>query len=228
MLAIGKRYQEVLEKSLCRLGTEILWLPDNPNVDIRLAGHADLSLYAQSYTIVAAKGVYSYIVNCLTSPGVSTLEAWEQGDTYPHDAGLCVCSTGKYDIFNPKTIDPNVRKTLNGVPVHVNQGYTKCSVCVVSPDGIITSDSAIASKALAAGMDVLRITPGHIHLDGFDYGFIGGAAFLLNADTLAFTGSLAAHPDESAILAFLKKNDVKPIFLTDIPIFDIGGAISIP
>lgn len=228
MHAIGERYRTLLEKPLKNLGINVLWLPNNPDVDPRLAGHADLSLYTKNDTIIAAHGTYPYIVNSLTKTNLSVLPAREQRKLYPHDAGLCVCSTGKYDIYNPRTIDPCVLEVLDGIPIHVNQGYSKCSVCVVSPDGIITSDPAIASKAMAAGMDVLHITPGHILLDGFDYGFIGGASFSLDEETLAFTGTLASHPDESAILAFLKKNGVKPIFLTNIPIFDIGGAISLP
>ena len=77
-------------------------------------------------------------------------------------------------------------------------------------------------------MDVLRIRPGYIELIGYDYGFIGGAAFLINDHTLAFTGALDRHPDKDRILDFLAQHGVQPVFLTEVPIFDIGGAVALP
>ncbi|MCD8117342.1 MAG: hypothetical protein LUE21_09570 [Oscillospiraceae bacterium] len=74
-------------------------------------------------------------------------------------------------------------------------------------------------------MDVLEITPGYIELSGYQYGFIGGASFRLDAHTIAFTGTLDRHPDKMRILSFLAKHSVKPVFLTDRPLFDVGGAV---
>lgn len=225
---IGLRYRERLFEPLNRLGAEVIWMPDNPDVDPRLAGHADLSAFSAENTVVAAKGLYPNIVNRLTF-GVDILEAEKtQESLYPNDALLCACYTGKYLICNPKTIDSSILKCVRGELIPVNQGYTKCSVCVVAKDAIITSDCAIASKGRQAGMDVLLVEPGHIKLDGFNYGFIGGATFLINEKLLAFTGILTAHPDKDRILTFLKKHHLEPVFLTDDPIFDIGGAVALP
>ena len=225
---IGFRYLERLYKPLNRLGVEVIWMPDNPDVDPRLAGHADLSVFSAENTVIAAKGLHPYIVKYLTC-GADILEAEKKQESlYPNDALLCACYTGKYLIYNPKTVDSSILKNLHSELIPVNQGYTKCSVCVVAKDAIITSDRAIASKALQVGMDVLLIEPGHIKLDGFDYGFIGGATFLINEKMLAFTGTLTAHPDKNRILAFLKTHHLEPVFLTDDPIFDIGGAVALP
>ena len=43
-IVIGEKYSELLAKPLEKLGIEVLFVPDNPRVDKRLAGHADLSL----------------------------------------------------------------------------------------------------------------------------------------------------------------------------------------
>ena len=77
-------------------------------------------------------------------------------------------------------------------------------------------------------MDVLQIRPGHIALEGYDYGFIGGASFLLDSNTLAFTGHLDVHPDRDRILDFLRQHGVSAVFLTESPVFDIGGAVRLP
>lgn len=233
-LILGERYRDMLENGLRDLGQSVFWLPDNPDVDPRLAGHADLSLFRpDSRSIVTAEGMYNELVNILTDIGHNNNNVYAlhkgiaQGKCYPADAGLCVCATGKYTIYNPKTIDPVAREYLSGTLIEVTQGYTKCSVSVVSDDAIITADDVIASRAAGAGMDVLKIAPGNILLKGFDHGFIGGATFLLKEDTLAFTGTLEKHPDKDQIMKFLQKHGVKPVFLTDEPIFDIGGAISV-
>lgn len=227
-LAIGERYRNSLEKELRELNARILWLPDNPDVDKRLAGHADLSVFSESNIIIAENSAYNCIVNSLTCNAVIIESSRKQGPVYPADAALCACSTGKYILYNPKTVDPLIPEHTNLIQIPVNQGYTNCSVCVVSSDAIITADDVIASRADLVGMDVLKIQPGHIKLDGFDYGFIGGASFLLDTNRMAFTGILSDHPDETRILGFLEKHGLEPVYLTKTPIFDIGGAIRLP
>ena len=228
-LLIGERYRDRLLKSLSQLCQEILWLPDNPALDPRLAGHADLSVFsADDGHVVVGEALYDRFVNLFTYKSVTISASQKQGPVYPDDAGLCVCRTGKYTIYNPRTVDPAAEATITGVRIAVPQGYTKCSVCVVSDDAIITADDVIARRAAEHSMDVLKITPGHIRLDGYGYGFIGGASFLPDSHTMAFTGTLDDHPDKSAILSFLAKHGVSPVYLTQEPIFDIGGAIALP
>lgn len=228
MLIIGERYRNKLQDGLLAYKQSVFWLPDNPNIDQRLAGHADLSvLKLDDHIVAAAEGIYPYIVNRLTNRGYSVLKAGKQEKNYPYDAGLCVCRTGKYVICNPKTVDPIILPRLRGKRIDVPQGYTKCSVCTVSDEAIITADKVIAEKAKLAGLDVLCIEPGHILLDGFDYGFIGGATCTLDKHTLAFAGTIAHHPDCAQIMQFLQKHAVRPVFLTEEPIFDMGGAISV-
>ncbi len=226
---IGKRYEPELAQSLARQGIEAFWLPDNNDVDPRLAGHADLSVFVSDGHVVAAKGIYPYIVNFLTNRGYMVTEAQrEQGPDYPRDAGLCVCATGEYTIYDPAAVDPAVLPLLCGKPVHVNQGYARCAAAIVDDHSIITSDAGVSRAAKNAGMDVLLIEPGHIDLDGYDYGFIGGASFKINSNTVAFTGNLDGHPDEGRITDFLAAHGQKALFLTDRPIFDIGGSIVLP
>ena len=227
-LLMGERYKSRIAQSLAALGVDVFWLPDNPQIDDRLAGHADLSVFVSNGKAVVAPEEYLYIVNYLTNMGYSVIRAAVQGADYPRDAGLCLCDTGKYTIYNPKTVDPAAAAIISGNPVVTAQGYTKCAACVLNDDTIITSDAGVSRAAKNAGMDVLEITSGYIQLDGFDYGFIGGASFKLNDHTVAFTGTLDEHPDKDRMLAFLASHGQTPVFLTRDPIFDIGGAIALP
>ena len=100
-------------------------------------------------------------------------------------------------------------------------------MCVVNANAVITADHGIANALRTHDVEVLEITPGAISLPGYDYGFIGGSSFLLSPDRLAFTGTLAHHPDFRKITDFLKDHHIEPVYLTEEPIFDIGTAIPI-
>lgn len=228
MLIIGERYEHLLKDSPHLSSESIQWMPDNPLLEPRLAGHVDLSiLKAGTQDLIVSSGLDSSFVNSLTNGSCSVQVVDAAGNKYPEDAGLCICHTGKYTLYNPKTANRIARNRLNGIPIAVTQGYTKCSVCVVSDDAIITSDRIIAMRADKAGMRVLHIQHGFIELEGFDYGFIGGATFKLNDETIAFTGRIDHHPDFVRIMHFLDAQAVRPVFLTTRKIFDIGGAITL-
>lgn len=227
-LLIGERYRPKLAQSLAAQGIDVFWLPNNAALDKRLAGHADLSVFVcKKRSVVASKLYSSNIVNYLTNREYKTVSSGRQGPTYPTDAGLCVCWTGRYTIYSPRTADPAVLELIGGVPVRVSQGYTKCAAFVVDDHSIVTADAGVSRAAKTAGMDVLDIAPGHIALDGYEYGFIGGASFIIDEETVAFTGTLDEHPDKDRILTFLAEHGKRPVFLTEGPIFDIGGAISV-
>ncbi len=227
-----------MAQSLGALGIEPIWLPDDPTLDPRLAGHGDLLAFASDQTVVLAENIYnngvssssestsSGIVNHLTNMGYTVRPTMNRrGPHYPADAGLCICATGKYTIYDPDTIDGAVKPLIGGVSVTVAQGYTKCAACVVDDHSIITADAGVSRAAKNAGMDVLDIAPGYIALDGYGYGFIGGASFKINSNVIAFTGTLDEHPDKERIMRFLAEHGQKAVFLTPEPIFDIGGAI---
>lgn len=233
-LIYGEKYAGILRKHLDSLRIHSILLPDNPDVDKRLSGHADLSvlhtggekLYLAPY--LKGSGFASQLADCgaqIVYPKIT------QETAYPADAQLNLCAVGNRVICNPGTASAEIVEYLTIIKgnkrVPVRQGYSRCAVCVVDADSIVTSDRGIAAAAAADGMKVLLICPGYICLDGFSYGLIGGASFKLSSDRLAFTGRLDAHPDAGAILSFLAERGVEPVYLTEEPVFDIGSAVPI-
>lgn len=231
---IGAKYARLLEEPLKLRGITPLFVPDNPNVDERLSGHADLSVFhAGGEEIWLAP----YLRESAFAARLAALGARvhiadiAQSAAYPHDAQMNIAAVGGAFIYNPKaSYTPVVEHLANvrgmrGAPVR--QGYAKCSVLVVDERSIITQDAGIARAAHRIGLDVLEIVPGYVALDGFEYGFLGGAGFKPAADIMAFTGTLAAHPDRARILAFLAARGVNAVYLTGLPVFDIGSAIPI-
>jgi hypothetical protein len=96
----------------------------------------------------------------------------------------------------------------------------------VDDNALITSDNAIANAAEKLGISVLKISPGGIELEGFDYGFIGGASITLN-DAVAFTGAISNDCDRIRIEEFIAGRGKSTIYLTGCQAFDIGGAVVI-
>ena len=216
------------------LHIESILLPDNPDVDPRLAAHADLSVFhagGEKLFLASYLKGSAFAISLENRDAQLAYPVEQQGPDYPQDAQLNACMIGKHVICNPKTVPLSFVEYLTNNRgrqlIPCRQGYSRCAVCVVDADSIITADRGIAASAKACGLQVLLIRPGYIRLDGFPYGFIGGAAFKLASDKLAFTGVLNTHPDCDVILQFLYKRGIEAVYLRQEPAFDIGSAIPI-
>lgn len=121
---------------------------------------------------------------------------------YPHDIGLNYLPVndrlmGRTDLVHPKLAKGRIL-------IKVRQGYARCSVCRVGDSAAITADPVLSQALTSMGMEVLTIRPGHIRLEGYDYGFIGGASFGIG-EKICFFGDLSLHPDGEAMEEFIKK-----------------------
>ena len=130
-------------------------------------------------------------------------------------------------IHHPRYTDPAIwmiaqESNLKIIPV--KQGYSRCAVCPVNESSIITADNGVARAAQRAGLCVLKISQGNIALPGFPYGFIGGASITLKEFVL-FTGDIQAIPEWREIMRFVEMRGKQVHFLSEDPIFDIGGGI---
>ena len=219
-LLIGQRYA-FLADALRHFGVEVYFLPDIPEVDARLAGHADLAAVTYEKTVFLGGAAGAQMELALQKLGFETQHRAIAGADYPHDAAFNACVMGKR-IFHNR--DFSVLQGKAGF-VHVRQGYAKCSICLVAPNALITSDAGIAQACMQEGINVLHIRPGYIQLPGFETGFIGGASFLLAPDSLAFVGDIHLHPDAIEIQHFLTANGVRPVCIGRGPLLDIGSAV---
>ena len=229
---IGEKYAEILQNSFEIREISTILVPNDPCVDPRLSGHADLSVFhaGGERLFLAPYLKRTAFHNRLAELGAELVfpEIVQRPD-YPRDAQLNACVVGKRLICSPKVTANEIvdffTNEANTESISVRQGYVNCSVCVVDEGSLITADRGIARAAEQHGSDVLLISSGSIDLPGFACGFIGGAAFRLSEHTMAFTGVLDRHPDKEAILSFLDRHGLEADYLTNRPIFDIGGAI---
>lgn len=231
---IGEKYKEILEKPLRKAGIKVLFVPNNPLIDKRLSGHADLSIFhpGDKELLLAPYLRGSKLAVSLEREGFFLRFAdIVQRQKYPNDSQLNAIMVGNRLIYSVKVSADEVIQFAAANRevglISVKQGYVNCSICAVDHRSIITADCGIAEKCGKSGMDVLLIEPGYFELDGYDCGFIGGCAFKLSSGVLAFTGRIDMHPDKERIIDFLRSHGVEALYLTARCAFDIGGAIPI-
>ncbi len=76
-------------------------------------------------------------------------------------------------------------------------------------------------------IDILEIEKGHVALEGFDYGFIGGASGDVDS-IIYFNGNLLAHPDHKKIIEFITAHGKEVRYFEDYELTDIGSIIYLP
>ncbi len=226
VVAVSGKYQNIISalKALKIKCIEIpmcdmLALPVGQHADMVLnhLGGEEILLYNYSKTLNEALLKEGFKLNfCKNNPKAK----------YPYDIGLNSLSLG--DLFvtlkehcDKTLLEYNKEKTL----VNVKQGYVKCSVCVVNEKNLIVSDEGIYNALKGYDINCLLVSKEDILLEGYNCGFIGGCAGLIDKNTLAFTGKVKTHRDGEKIYDFVKSAGVNIIELTDAPLIDIGGII---
>ena len=109
--------------------------------------------------------------------------------------------------------------------IDVRQGYTKCSVVIVDEHSIITYDEGIVRACSKyPDLNVLKVSPGFVKLDGYDTGFIGGTSGRVG-DEIIFHGDLFVHPDFQRIVSFIEKRGLTCRWFSDFKLTDIGSIL---
>lgn len=189
-----------------------------------VASHADMLLCPIGGRLAVHGLYYAENKDLFEQAKIKTVMANESAsEKYPDDIllnGLFLSQNlyGRIDKLSSLLTDFASEK------IFVKQGYTRCSVCKINENAIITADKTIADAASSHGVDVLTISPGHVTLDGYDYGFIGGASFTYR-DKIFFFGRIEDHPDYLKMRDFAEKHSAKLISLSDLPLCDIGGGV---
>ncbi len=224
--------KEIISR-LTSLGFKALILEADTRLPSPVSSHADMLVFPLGDRIFCSREYAERIC-----------EAIDVISDYGYAVTKCDCNIGnKYpeDIaFNLALIDGKIYGKLNssageiidfakqnGIPlVSVKQGYTKCSTLVLGNKAIVTADDGIALSAEKNGISVLKIknSPSAVSIDGYDYGFLGGACGVFK-DTVYFTGDLGAHPDGAEIAEFCRSHGFETVNLSEQMLTDVGGII---
>lgn len=195
-------------------------------------GHPDMQIHhLEDNKFICSPGCYDYYLNALKQYSAILYKgSIRLTGNYPYDIAYNVASVGNFVFCNKKYTDFNIYDyniNIGKKIIDIKQGYSKCSICIVSNSAIITSDKSIAVIAKENKIDVLLINEGHIELKPYNYGFIGGCSGLLSPSLLAFNGNIRKHPDYMQIKNFCVKYNVKTFSLSEDKLYDIGTIMPI-
>ena len=198
---VDYRISELEEKKLKDLNVNIIKVPKHPKLYDAIDGHPDIQInIINKNTLLLAKDSSEELFNSIKNDF----------------------------IHNLKFTDPKLMESVKGKNlINIKQGYSKCSIAVVSEKALITSDKGIYKALKPYGFDILLIPSGDISLPGLDYGFIGGTCGLISKNKMAFFGNLENHSYGNDIKNFLLKYDVEPIYLSNSKLIDRGSILTI-
>lgn len=231
---VDERIDDTSLLALKNMGAEFFLMPPASFLQRGVASHPDMllfcgfgKLFCHATYFEKNKSLIDAIINASKLELVISHEDIEKD--YPHDVKFNAALVGNTLICNTKTVSKHIlfeAEKANCRILHVPQGYTKCSVAIISENAIITADKPIYNACISAGIDTLLISAGEVDLPDYDYGFIGGASGRYG-DKVYFCGDITLHPDCDAIISFCKKHGKSVISLSNRKLFDCGTIIFI-
>ncbi len=191
--------------------------------------HPDMQIhFVDDNTAVVAPSVYEYYAKILPSNITIYKGEKDPGRTYPEDCAYNVAKLGKRVIGNLFYVDSVIKDLYtakNFEFINVKQGYTKCNLCVVDNNSVITEDEGLFKTLSKQGIDVLKIPYGEVKLKFFDNGFIGGATGKIVPDKIAFYGDVSQTSYFEQIESFLSTRSVEMISLSQNTLNDFGSIL---
>ena len=182
---LGEDAPQKIADSLRELGFSVRSLPCDSRLAAPVRSHADMLMLPVGNVVFTSSEYLSVaedIFNELESLGYEIVACdVEIRSDYPHDVAFDALVLKNAIIARLNSLPDEVKTCATNVGfslIDSKQGYAKCSAVKVDESAIITADKNIARAAEAAGADALLISaaPEKIRLDGYDYGFIGGAS----------------------------------------------------
>ena len=227
ILLYGSGVTKTVISAFSELRYCITQIPRCKNIDAAVSTHPDMlfSVIGER-SIVTDAGYFEEnreFFSRLAEKGVSiTLSERRLAPKYPSDVLFDAIRTEKLLVGNLKHTAPELFAD-NIKQINVKQGYALCSTLLLS-GAAVSADLGICSVLRENGYDVLQISAGGILLDGYGYGFIGGASAVLEREkTVFFFGNVHAHPYGESIVRFCREKGYKVCCDENTPLADLGG-----
>ncbi len=208
---------------------DVLLLPPDETIAPPVSTHPDMLMFILGDTVVLPEEYYREYPRVVETLHESTsaeviLSNAPRSTEYPLDVSLNVLVCGDVAMGRGDFIASEVKELVSrkGLRlVHTKQGYAACSSLALG-NSVISADRGIISACKSEGLPCLEVSQGHVRLEGYDTGFIGGASGVCE-NTVYFLGNIMRHPDSEKILEFLKTQGYSAVSLSDGELCDFGG-----
>ncbi len=225
---IGEKYTEEI-KELTELGINCIKIPELSTLETEINCHADIQAFYKGN----GKLIISSEAGEKLKENLNEFSLTFQNDIsspYPNDVKLNATLIGNKLICNKNYVSGEILSFANENNIeiiHTNQGYSRCSLCIVNENAIITEDPGLTYLLKNCQFNVLQIQPGKIHLSDAHSGFIGGASAKISENEIYFSGDISKHPDFSQIKGFLDNYNISMVYNKSRKLADFGGIIQL-
>lgn len=218
------------EKTLINNGIKVIKTAQLNNLYDAVDGHPDMQIHHVSDDLfICEKTLVDYYKKQLPDAQIVSGNSALKNE-YPNDIAYNAARIGDYLFHNLSYTDSKLLEYYkrNGVKlINVKQGYSKCSVCIINENAIITSDIKIAELGQKNGIDAMFFNSNEITLRGLNYGFIGGICGMIDKNTLAINGDIKKLTNYESLLDFCQKYQTNVLCLNNLIPEDIGSILPI-
>lgn len=224
-LIVDKNISVHSKAFLKSLGFELIETIELVNINNSTSSHPDMQfLKIGEKKALVAECAYSYYKTAISDfeiIGISDI-----GGKYPDDCKLNAVLYNNLFITTEHQYK-GISDYINQRPIIVNQGYTKCSTCVLNDKAILSADAGVSLKCSKNGVRSYILSDDEIVLNGYKNGFWGGSTGLLDKTHLFFNGNIEVLTCYPELLEILKKEKIEPVYHKHIPLTDNGSILSI-
>ena len=139
MIIVDYRMRKIEKEKLKKMGYKLFEINYNNNLYYEISSHVDIHCCKIDKFIITSPNI-NYPNSII---GNTVLKS-----NYPFDIAYNVCIINKYAIHNFNYTDSKIielLENLNYKKIHINQGYSKCSIAVIDENSAIVTDSKIAN-----------------------------------------------------------------------------------
>lgn len=225
-LLIDSRMRQEEKNYLTSLKYDLIELLPNKELYDEISAHPDIQVAKIGDSLLQAPNANILLENAIIGNS-------KVGAKFPESVHYNVCCIGDYLLHNLNYTDSKILELAdnsNMTKVHVNQGYTKCSIAVTSNNSCITTDKQIYKTLLSLKIDCLYIEEESIRLinkfglESKMRGFIGGASTVIDNKFILF-GDKKNLKNLGRIEEHIKKYNLEFIDFPGLSIHDYGGVI---
>jgi len=190
-----------------------------------IACHPDIFLCPINDTLIVAPNTPSHFLELLSEKGISfEMGLHVIGKLKQDSAHYNVVVTERFIIHNKKYTDSAILARAGDRQfIHVNQGYTRCSLLPLKEDAFLTSDKGVAKVLQEHHLNYCYISPEEILLPSLPYGFIGGCMGV-HQNQVFIIGNLKYLSEGEKVEQFLQGLGYEIVMLYDGQLFD-GGSL---
>ena len=226
---IDKTISDEIKTNLKKYGN-IIFTDTVNNLYEPVNTHPDIQIhFFDNYKAICCPELYNYYKKILPQTIFLIAGKKKAGGGYPNDASYNVAVFGRNLVCNinyTEKIILDYYENLGYNIINVKQGYTKCNICPVADNAVITEDDGIYRELISNNIDVCKINSGEINLKNFKYGFIGGATGFIDKNSIGVLGDIKKHLDFDKINTFVNRYNKQIISLGNSRVTDYGSIIS--